>query len=333
MAYKAGRSNLGFGGLLAGAVFGAAGAWYLYSRFSINHNLPLPEAIPAGRESLVSPRLGQISYYASREGQGKPLVLVHSINAAASAYEMQTLFEAYRTRRPVYALDWPGYGFSDRSRRIYSPQLYQDVLIEFLTTVVREPADVVALSLGGEFSARAALQRPELFHSLAILSPTGLSRLVLSTRAQHARPLGMSNALHPFLAFRLWGLPLFDLIATRSSIEFFLRKSFVSHIPPGMVEYAYATAHQPGAENAALYFLAGKLFTPQVRERIYESLRVPTLALYDSDPYSTYEALPDLLLKNHHWQAVRLVPSQGMAQWERLADTREVLDAFWKSVK
>jgi pimeloyl-ACP methyl ester carboxylesterase len=333
MANKAGRGKSGLGGLLAGVVFGAAGAWVLYSRFGINHNLPLPEAIAAGRVSLDFPRLGQISYYASREAQGKPLVLLHSINAAASAYEMRPVFDAYRANRPVYALDWPGFGFSNRSRRIYSAQLYQDVLSEFLSTVVQEPADVVALSLGGEFAARAALGRPELFRSLAILSPTGLSRLVLPTRTQYARPAGLSNALHPLLSFRLWGLPLFDFIATRSSIEYFLRKSFVSHIPPGMVEYAYTTAHQPGAENAALYFVAGKLFTPQVRARVYEPLRVPALALYDSDPYSTYEALPDLLLKNHRWQAVRLVPSRGMAHWERLADTREVLDAFWKSVK
>lgn len=329
MANKLERGALGLGGILAGAVCG----WYLYSRFGVNHNLPLPEAISAGRASFENPRLGRISYYATREAQGKPLVLLHSINAAASAYEMRPLFDAYRANRPVYALDWPGYGFSDRSRRIYSAQFFQDVLSEFLTTVVQEPADVVALSLGGEFAARAALQSPELFHSLAILSPTGLSSLVLPTAAQQSRSLGLSNVLHPLLSSRLWGLALFDFIATRSSIEFFLQKSFVSHIPPGMVEYAYTTAHQTGAENAALYFVAGKLFTPQVRTRVYEPLRVPALAMYDTDPYSTYEALPELLLKNHRWQAVRLVPSRGMAHWERLADTREVLEAFWKSVK
>jgi pimeloyl-ACP methyl ester carboxylesterase len=327
MANKAEQGRFGLGGLLFGAVLGAAGAWVLYSRFGIPHDLSIPQAVDAECGTLEHARLGRANYYAAQRAAGRPLVLLHSINAAASAYEMRPLFEAYQAKRPVYALEWPGFGLSERAARIYSPQFYQDVLTEFLTTVVREPADVVALSLGGEFAARAAMQRPDLFHSLAILSPTGLSRDSLSPRS-----LGLSNALHPWLSFRLWGRPLFDLIATRSSIEYFLRKSFVGHIPPGMVEYAFISAHQPGAEFAPLYFLAGKLFTPQVRERVYEPMRVPALALYDSDPYSTYEALPELLLRNHLWQAVRLVPSRGMAHWERPADTREVLDAFWKSV-
>jgi pimeloyl-ACP methyl ester carboxylesterase len=277
--------------------------------------------------------MGRISYYAARDGEGKPLVLLHSINAAASAYEMQPLFNEFKAKRPVYALDWPGFGFSERPHCVYSAQMYQDVLLEFLETVVQEPADVVALSLAGEFAARAALAQPGRFRSLTILSPTGLSGLTHLPQSQRARSLGFSNVVHPLLSFQIWGRPLFDFIATRSSIEFFLRKSFVTHIPPGMVEYAYTTAHQPGAENAPLYFLAGKLFTPQILSRVYEPLRLPVLAVYDSDPYSSYEALPELLLKNHRWQAVRLVPSRGMPHWERLADTCEVLEAFWKSLK
>ena len=333
MAEKVGSKGLAIGGGLIGAFLGAASAWMLYSKFGINHSLPLPEAIPAPRKLFEPAGLGKMSYSMAREAEGKPLVLLHSINAAASTYEMQPLFHEFRSLRPVYALDWPGFGFSERPERIYSAQFYQDVLTEFLEKVVQEPADVVALSLGGEFAARAALARPDLFHSLVILSPTGMSTKALLPQPQQAPALGLSNMLHPVLSFPMWGRPLFDFIAMRTSIEFFLRKSFTAYIPPGMVEYAYTTAHQPGAEYAPLFFLAGKLFTPQVCRRVYVPLRVPALAIYDHDPYSSFDALPELLLKNYRWQAVRLVPSRGMPHWERLADTREVLEAFWKSIK
>jgi hypothetical protein len=126
---------------------------------------------------------------------------------------------------------------------------------------------------------------------------------------------------------------LFDLIATHSSIGFFLRKSFIGPVPPGFIEYAYASAHQPGAEHAPLYFVSGKLFTAQVRSVIYEKVKTPAIVIYDRDAYSRFGALQDLLLKNPAWQAVRLVPSQGMPHFERTADTVEVLDAFWKGVR
>jgi pimeloyl-ACP methyl ester carboxylesterase len=325
----------GIGGLVTGALLAAAGGWMLYSRFGINHQVVYPEALNAARDSSTSSRVGRVSYYADRLAPAgtRPLVLIHSINAAASAYEMRPLFEAYRGTRPVYAIELPGFGFSERSKRIYSPQLYQDTIIEFLAGIVSEPADVVALSLSGEFAARAAQARPELFHSLAMISPTGLAGTAWKSSSQQAGSVGFDNLIHPLLSLHLWALPLFDTISTRTSIEFFLHKNFMNHIPPGLVEYAYACSHQPGAEFAPLYFISGKLFTPQVRERVYEQLRIPVMALYDHDPYTSFEALPDLLLKNHHWQAIRLVPSRGLPHFERTDDTVEVLQGFWRGIK
>jgi len=323
------RSGLPAGSLL----LAMAGGWIVYSHYGINHAMPVGDAIPAERESFQSRSAGRLNVYVDRSGTGRPLVLVHSINAAASAYEMGPLFAYYRGKRPVYALDLPGFGFSDRSERIYSPELYTFALQEFIESGVGEPVDIVALSLGCEFAARVAYTRPDLVNSLIFLSPTGLSRMSGSASSSFSRMYGLSNIFHLILSFPLWSRPIFDLIATRSSIEFFLSKSFYGPIPPGFVEYAYASAHQPGAEHAPLYFLSGKLFTPQVRVAIYERLRTPTLVIYDRDPYSNFGALPDLLIKNPVWQAVRLVPSLGMPHFERLQDTVEVMDGFWKGSK
>lgn len=320
-------------GAVTSMLAAAAGGWILYSKFAVDHHLPLPEAIPAEREEFAGKAAGRLSYYVDRKAGGRPLVLLHSINAAASAYEMGPLFEHYRSQRTVYALDWPGYGFSDRSPQIFSAQLFADALTEFLSSQVGEAADVVALSLGAEFAARAALARPELFHSLTLLSPTGMNPSARANRSQIAKRTGISNAVHPLISAGLWGGPLFDLVASHSSIGFFLKKSFTGAIPPGFVEYAYASAHQPGAEHAPLYFLSGKLFTPEVRSLIYEKLKVPALVIYDRDAYTTFGALQELLMVNPLWQAVRLVPSQGMPHFERTADTAEVIDAFWKGIK
>ena len=318
---------------LSGLILAAAGGWILYSHYGVNHRMPIADAIPAERETLYSKNSGRINTYVDRQATGRPLLLIHSVNAAASAYEMGPLFSHYRGKRPVFAMDLPGFGFSERSERVYSPSLYTDAVAEVLASQVNEPADVVALSLGSEFAARAALAHPELFHSLTLISPTGLNRMAGSTSSMVGQVYGLSNFMHLLLSFPLWGRPLYDMISTHSSIEFFLKKSFVDSVPPGMVEYAYAAAHQPGAEHAPLYFLTGKLFTSQVRTVVYERLRTPTMVIYDRDAYSNFLSLPDVLLKNPAWQAVRLVPSLGLPHFERLPDTADVLDSFWKGIK
>jgi pimeloyl-ACP methyl ester carboxylesterase len=91
----------------------------------------LPLAFPAERRDLDSPA-GRLSLYCARpDGAGNglpPLLLVHSINAAGSAAEVAPLFAHYRQQRAVYALELPGFGFSDRSDRAYTPRLMTDAL-------------------------------------------------------------------------------------------------------------------------------------------------------------------------------------------------------------
>lgn len=307
----------------ASAATGLTAGWILYSAVGINHHLPLPPALEAERRAFVD-RYGRLlTMYADARGGGRPVVLVHSINAAASTYEMRPLFELLRGSRPVYALDLPGFGFSDRSDRHYTPQLFGNAILDLLQEI-GEPCDVVALSLGSEFAARAALEAPQAFASLALLSPTGM-------QADQKKEDGV-GALR-VLSFPLWSQALYDLLVTRGSIRYFLRKSFVDEPDAGLVEYAYLTAHQPGARYAPLAFLAGQLFTPQAFDTLYRPLQVPVMVVYDEDPFTSFERLPPLLGEDSNWQAARISPTRGMAHFERTADTIAALARFWSSTR
>ena len=314
------------------AILGAAG-WIAYSHFFLEHQVPLPKAIAAELLTLVYRPSGPINIYQDRGGYGRPLVLIHSINAAASSYEMRPLFQHYRGDRPVFALDLPGFGFSARTNIEYTPEIYINAIITLLAGIGGEPADVVALSLGSEFAAEAARRRPELFHSLALLSPSGMFQKESARSSQAANGLGIDKYIYPLLAFRLWARPIFDLLTTRQSIAYFLQRSFVGAIPDGMVDYSIATSHQPGAEHAPLYFVAGKLFTPNALDKIYKQVNTPTMVLYDQDAFVRFDRLPELLATNKAWQATRISPTLGLAHWEKLEETTKALDAFWETVK
>jgi pimeloyl-ACP methyl ester carboxylesterase len=315
---------------LAALPLAAAAGWILYSTLVIDHHVVLPAALPAERMNFHSRTAGRVSFYRSGAAQGRPLVLLHSINAAASAYEMRPLFLRYADQRPVFAPDLPGFGFSEREKWVYSPGFYRDTILGFLEHAVEEPADVVALSLTGEFAALAALAAPERFASLTLISPTGFRLHGDKSMVQQAGRSGISNLVHAFFSFPVWARPFYDLLTTKTAIEYFLKKSFIGPVPQEMVEYGFAAAHQPGAEHAPLYFISGKLFTPGIRQSVYERLQVPTLVVYDRDSYTSFDALPETLAENLYWQAVRLVPSMGLPHIEQPENTFQVLDQFWK---
>ena len=139
--------------------------------------------------------------------------------------------------------------------------------------------DALALSLSSEFLARVAGEQPGWFRTVAFVTPTGFDRGSESRRG----PKGASReipALARFVRVPLWRRGLYNLLVTRPSIRFFLKKTWGSpRIDEGVFDYAYLTTHQPGAENAPLAFLSGRLFAADIRT-VYESLEQPVLLIH-----------------------------------------------------
>jgi pimeloyl-ACP methyl ester carboxylesterase len=210
-------------------------------------------------------------------GSGAPLLLVHSINATASAAEVAPLFEHYRATRTVFAVDLPGYGFSDRSDRAYTPRLMTDALQAQCAYITQrcggQAVDALALSLSCEYLARAAVEQPTRWGRLALVSPTGFNR------AKPARGAPGSTRslprLHRVLSNPLWSQALFNGLTKPSVVRYFLNRTWGSkNIDEAMWAYALKSAAQPGARFAPLSFLSGGLFSGDIFA-IYESLTQP----------------------------------------------------------
>jgi pimeloyl-ACP methyl ester carboxylesterase len=285
---------------------------------------PLPPALDARLGELHTDEVGRIAYYADEDGDGRPLLLVHSINAAPSSIELKPVFERWRSERPIYSLDLPGFGQSERGERPYTPALYADAIVAMLEQVIGAPADVLALSLGAEFVARAALAAPRNIASLVFVSPTGFSE-------RGVPGPGFARVAERVLTVPLWSQGLFDLLTSRPSIRFYLNKSFSDGAPRELIDYAYATAHQPGARHAPLTFLSMQLFTRDAMDSLYARLTdMPVLAIADRDPYVGFERLPHFAASRPNWRAETLAPHMGMPHWEHADATFELLEGFWR---
>ena len=315
-------------GASIGLPIGAALAGIGYSALRVPHQLDLPAALPADRREFQG-QAGRLAYYAAGTA-GPPLLLVHSINAAASAYEVRPLFEYYRASRRVYALDLPGFGFSERSDRPYTPRLYADAILDIVDEIRRdcgaESIDALALSLGSEFLARAASEQPARFSSLALVSPTGLRK-----RDRFYGAPGSVRGFAPVKAFwdsPLWGRALFDLLNSRASQRYFLAKTFGSEaaIDPGLLEYDYLTAHQPDAQHAPFAFISALLFSGDIT-RVYESLDMPVWVSHGVRGDFTDYAGVDRFANRPNWQ-VSVFQTGGLPYFERPDEFNTAYDRF-----
>jgi pimeloyl-ACP methyl ester carboxylesterase len=275
---------------------------------------PLPAAVSGDRVEFDS-RVGRLSVYVA--GTGAPMLLLHSVNAAASAAEVRPLHEHYRATRCVWSLDLPGYGFSERSDRAYTPRLMTDAIH---ATVERmrarcggEPVDALAVSLSCEFLARAAVEAPAGFSSLALVSPTGFS----GRRSLRGAP-GSTRATPRLLrALRGpgWGGALFRGLTRPGVIRYFLRRTWGSdRIDEALWRYDVITTRRPGAEHAPLHFLSGGLFSADIHD-VYEKLDLPVWMCHGTRGDFTDYRNRSIVAERPNWR-ITVFPTGAMPHFE-----------------
>lgn len=263
----------------------------------------LPPALEAARHDTTG-EAGQLSYYVA--GDGPPMLLLHSINAAGSAYEIRPIFDMMTRRYRVYAPDLPGFGLSDRSDRLYNPRLMTDAIHEILGVIAERegetPVDALALSLSSEFLARAANEDPGRFRTLAFITPTGFSnRSAHFGRKRESREV---PGLYALLSFPLWSKALFSALTSKKTIRYFLRKTFGSDdYDEGLLDYDYLTTKQPGAKNAPLAFVSGRLLSADALD-IYAQLKLPVWMTTASKGDFSNFSNPSWAQKQSNWTVV-----------------------------
>ncbi|MEG4496197.1 alpha/beta fold hydrolase [Microcoleus sp. F10-C6] len=217
-----------------------------------------------GQRSIVT-SLGRMVYYTAEKmpwiglpassSENKPnLVFFHGFGGGSSAYEWSKVYPAFAAEYRILAPDLIGWGRSEHPPRNYQVEDYITTSIEFLEKTCDSPTDAIASSLTGAIAIRAAIARPDLFKSLILTIPSGLS--------DFGQDYGRS-----FFA-KLVGTPILDKllystgIATEGGIRSFLeQRQFAdpSRVYQEIVDAYLESALEPNAEYAALSFVRGDL--------------------------------------------------------------------------
>jgi len=190
------------------------------------------------------------------QNSGVPIVFVHGIGAGISSFMWRKNFDALSEKFRVYALDLLGFGFSDKPAAAhYSPDLYVELISDFIREVVGGPANLVASSLGAAYAVCVAEEHPELVNALILNSPAGYDTL-------NTRP-GMSGAaFYGLLQSPVLGTSFYNVMASERSIRDYARRTLFydyRRVTERLVSNLYATSHQAGAQHAVAAFLSGYL--------------------------------------------------------------------------
>jgi pimeloyl-ACP methyl ester carboxylesterase len=227
-----------------------------------------------------------------KTGGGPNLVLLHTLRTQLDIFEK--LVPLLSREFTVYALDYPGHGFSDIPNTDYGPDLFVKAVEGFLDKLDLKEVTLVGISIGGVIPLLiAAKQNPRVKQVIAV------------NPYDYARGLGITRANGwAWVTFNLARVPVLGETVMR------LRNRFIEQrilqggvaepdaISPGFGAQVRASGLREGHYRAFLNLIRHAHMWDEARQH-YGEVRVPVLVIYGEQDWSriderrrTIEAIP-----------------------------------------
>jgi pimeloyl-ACP methyl ester carboxylesterase len=212
-------------------------------------------------------------------GDGPPLVLLHTLRTQLDMFQHVVPELARRFR--VYALDYPGHGYSDIPEASYSADYFAGMVSGFLDQLGLRDAVVVGESIGGTIALVLAARKHRSIARVLAVNPydydggRGLRRGSL-----------LGNVLFavndvPVLGPTVTRLRLYPIVKTvlEGGVE---RKGALS---PALARELYRVGNRPGYSRAFMALVHQWPTWEQARAE-YGKIEVPVLLLYGEHDWS-----------------------------------------------
>jgi pimeloyl-ACP methyl ester carboxylesterase len=233
-------------------------------------------------------------------GEGPTLVLLHTLRTQLDLFEK--VVPELAKHFTVYAVDYPGHGYSDIPSAQYDATFFADVVEGFLDALDLRDATLAGVSIGGSISLM-----------LAARNHRRVARVVAINPYDYAKGRGMArSSLLARVFVALAGLPIIGETVMRMR-HFFVMKSVLDggvadpdHIPPELLMEMYLAGNRRGHYRAFLSLLRNAESWETAR-KAYSDIKIPVLLLWGDRDWSR----PDERELDR-----QMVPGAGMATIE-----------------
>lgn len=216
-------------------------------------------------------RYGNIFY--TKQGKGRPLLLIHDLNPASSSYEWDKVVNHLAEHHTVYCLDLLGCGRSDKPNMTYSNYLFVQLITDFIKNVVGAKTDIAATGNSSSFVFMACNMEPEHYNKIIIINPASLESLA-KTPNKH------KNALKFMIELPVFGTMIYNLAFSEKTIANSFREEYYkkSHmVPSRIIDTYYEAAHM---DNSRGKYLLSSIKADYTNINIVHALRKINNSIY-----------------------------------------------------
>jgi len=212
-------------------------------------------------------------------GEGPALVLLHTLRTQLDMF--QKVIPALAKRFRVYALDYPGHGYSDIPRATYSAEFFVTTVAKALDRLGVKDAVVVGESIGGSIALLLAARHNPRVARVVAINPYDYDggRGIRRSSALANLLFGLNNV--PVLGATVTRLRQYPIVARVLQGGVYRKGSMPEALARGMYRVGNRRGHY-----RALMSLVRHWGTWEAARAEYKRIDVPTLLIYGDHDWS-----------------------------------------------
>jgi len=190
-------------------------------------------------------RFGNIKY--RKKGHGNPVLLVHSLDVAASSEEWFRIRDKLAESHTVYSIDLLGCGLSEKPFMTYTNHIFAQLICDFIKVIIGKRTTVISSGNSSAFVISACDNDSTLFEKIILVSPENPDKgqLIPGKRARTYKAI---------LSMSVLGNLLYNIAVFRWNIRYNIRSDFYrkDRFTKDILDKCYEAAHR-GLSPRSLY--------------------------------------------------------------------------------
>ena len=160
-----------------------------------------------------------IHVYYEKKGSGSPVVLLHALHPAGSAFEWKRIADQLAENHTVYIPDLPGCGRSDKPHAFFTNFYFVQLINDFIKAMSIEHCTLIGSNLSAGVCIMCLSYNPELADRIILVNPPSVSKLAEA-------PDFISKIKHRALSMPLVGKFIYNILASRPQIDLYFSERY-----------------------------------------------------------------------------------------------------------
>ncbi len=267
-------------------------------------------------------KYGKIFY--TKEGKGSPVLLLHNLTPDSSGYEWIKIKNQLSKEHTIYTLDILGCGRSEKPELTYTNYLFVQMVLDFITTIIKEKTDLVVSGRSSTFVIMSNLMNKELFGKIILINPSNVEEK--NEKIKNSKKVSKLIMEFPVLGTYCYNVLMRKTLIKNQCTNDYCSKQY--YVTKDMIDAYYESAHLNKSKGRFLFASLNSKYTNTDIRKALSSITNSILIIESEEEFNNQNLFEQYKQYNSSIQGKTIKDTTCLPHIEKPKKTCDIINEF-----